>query len=406
LTRQLESQDEAINAQTQYAEKVETMRLNFKQERIEFGAKLTLLQSVTKTALHQREGLEDEVRKLRRELKHSQQEIILAQELARCNSEAQDKALKNELKNYKTKVTELEAKLVTLQGVVDIFPDSKKEQHLKLLEREQTITQLKRKVKQLEVELDKNMEQTEIKVQSLKRRHTHRQSLLETQLRSINVENNEEELKIRQELTLELEKCESEREGYQTKISELQAQVEDLSAQLSTAEEAHTRELNVLKSNLSAAETTKVGRKSPKKHGTVEELSKKVDVMKSTIENLKREALEAKKRLNQVSQELCDCTNSKLVFVKKTALEIEKLRNVIRQLAGAQVVSFPPEIHVQDPLHLELDETSQNYSTHYRGSSNTSLSHHEDYGLPFNDEKATSFYHPTVTTHQIHSTMK
>merc|ERR1711920_1120701 len=240
----------------------------------------------------------------------------------------------------------------------DLFSADKKDQPIKVLEREQTITHLRGKVKELELELDKHKEQTEIKVETLERRHTQTKSMLETQFRKLKIEDSSDERnKNSEELFTLQETIEDEREKYSTEIIDLQAQIKNLTAKLSSTEEAHARELDVFKSQLSDAEVKKMERRmsgqtiDPEKEI---EYAKRTKMLKQTIEKQKKQLSEKSKQIAQLNQDVEDCTYSKLRFIHQSALETEKLRNIIRQLAGAELVSFPPESHLQTPPNIEL----------------------------------------------------
>merc|ERR1711920_128051 len=181
-------------------------------------------------------------------------------------------------------------------------------------------------------------------------------SMLETQFRNLKIEDDERNKNCEELFTLQ-ETIEDEREKYTTEIIDLQAQIKNLTAKLSSTEEAHARELDVFKSQLSDAEVKKMERRmsgqtiDPEKEI---EYAKRTKMLKQTIEKQKKQLSERSKQIAQLNQDIEDCTFSKLRFIHQSALETEKLRNIIRQLAGAELVSFPPESHLQTPPNIEL----------------------------------------------------
>jgi len=358
LNSQLETQEQEAH---RYSEKVEETRKRFKQEQADLMEELANLNSVLMKDSNAREDLEGEIRKLRRELKHAQEDAILHEEIAEKRKSVllvKKPDESDDVDRLKLKITQLEAEKSTLKTLVDKMPESTKDAHLKTLEREQEISRRDEQIAQLQVEIKRLQEQNKIQVESLKRKSKQRQSMLEDQLNKyikpadLNSQSLDDRQSLEDQLALNQESRENERLKFRTKINELVTKVESLTLQLSQGKNAHRREITAIKAHLSKGDLQELERRAGQTQSTSQE-REPADDLKLKIEMLHIQLSEAKENMAHANKCLKEATNSKVHFVNKTALEIERLRNIIRQLSGATTVNLPSEEDkVQSPMSV------------------------------------------------------
>merc|ERR1739838_207621 len=128
-------------------------------------------------------------------------------------------------------------------------------------------------------------EQAKIQVDTIRRKHKQKQSMLEDQLAH------------------NQESRENERLKFRTKINELMTQVESLRKHLSVGKNAHKREITALKAHLTRGELSESERRAGQSQNTSQE-REPADDMKLKIEMLHLQLSEAKEKNVHANQRL------------------------------------------------------------------------------------------------------
>merc|ERR1719494_1601072 len=100
---------------------------------------------------------------------------------------------------------------------------------------------------------------------------------------------------LEEQLALNQESRENEREKFRTRINELMTQVESLRKHLSVGKNAHKREITALKAHLSRSELNELERRAGQTQNTSQE-REPADEMKVKIEMLHLQLSEAKEK--------------------------------------------------------------------------------------------------------------
>eukprot|EP00497_Spongosphaera_streptacantha_P002439 TRINITY_DN3037_c0_g2_i1.p1 TRINITY_DN3037_c0_g2~~TRINITY_DN3037_c0_g2_i1.p1 ORF type:complete len:236 (-),score=44.61 TRINITY_DN3037_c0_g2_i1:435-1067(-) len=131
---------------------------------------------------------------------------------------------------------------------------------LSFSQKEARISELEAICKDLRLEVKRLAGSNNIEVESLKRRHINRVSMLEDQLKAVQSTPDAEAVKkmsasdLREELLHAMEERENERKQYRLQIHDLETEIESLTSQVSHAESSKKRELETLKKSLTVAE--------------------------------------------------------------------------------------------------------------------------------------------------------